>query len=171
VEALAASLIQNYPATIQLLEKFAPALIALLVGLFATGITWKIAHRQWKTAHDKLRLDLFDKRFALFEDYFSATTAALSKWPNRDELFRKFARHRGISKFLFEEDIANLVEQTIEAIVRLEILEHRVSQPSSDTNLDEKYNEIDKRITWIAETQNRVIEMFEKYLSFKNIKN
>jgi hypothetical protein len=170
VEDFVAILLKEYPSTIELLEKFAPTLIAFLAGSFATCITGIFSYRQWRTARDKLRLDLFDRRFALFEDYFAATTAALAKWQNQEELFRKFAKHRGISKFLFEEDVANLVEQTIEVIVRLEILENRRFQPNNEKKWDEDSKEIEKRIIWLAETQNQVIAMFEKYLSFKNVK-
>jgi len=39
--------------------KFGPALVAIVIGLIASYIAW----RQSKTASEKLRLDLFEKRY------------------------------------------------------------------------------------------------------------
>ena len=56
-------LLQNYPWTINLLEKFAPAFIALV----AASIASMIAYWQWRTAHYRLLFDLFERRLAVYK--------------------------------------------------------------------------------------------------------
>ncbi|MHA6641370.1 hypothetical protein [Mesorhizobium sp. A623] len=58
---------QNIPnciSAISLLAPLAAAAVTLLVGI----VVALIAYRQWRVAHEKLILDLFDKRFAVYSD-------------------------------------------------------------------------------------------------------
>src|SRR5262249_35749536 len=51
------------------------AFTTLVLGLVAGYIAW----RQWRTAQDRLTLDLFERRFQVFQELTRATTDALSK--------------------------------------------------------------------------------------------
>jgi len=51
------------PACIQYIQALGPTVVAVVVGTIAAYIAW----RQWRTAHDRLRFDLYEKRFAVYE--------------------------------------------------------------------------------------------------------
>jgi len=51
------------PTCIQYIQALGPTLVAVVVGCVAGYIAW----RQWRTAHDRLRFDLYEKRFAVYE--------------------------------------------------------------------------------------------------------
>ena len=47
--------------------EFWKAVITVIVALIAALIAASLQYRQWKTAHDKLKLDLFERRIKVFE--------------------------------------------------------------------------------------------------------
>ncbi len=85
-----------------------PALIAVFVAF--------VAYRQWMVARQKLRLDLYNKRFAIFEvalklyqESLGGTELTESEY---EELHRKFITAMIEARFLFSPDagIAKLME-------------------------------------------------------------
>lgn len=54
------------PEAIQWLQALGPTLVTFAIGMFGGYIAW----RQWRTAQDKIQLDLFDKRFSVYLDTF-----------------------------------------------------------------------------------------------------
>jgi len=51
------------PTCVLYVQALGPTIIALA----ASGIAGYIAFRQWLTARNRLKLDLFDKRFAIYQ--------------------------------------------------------------------------------------------------------
>jgi hypothetical protein len=47
------------PSCVQYIQALGPTFVAVV----AAGIAGYIAWRQWRTAHDKLTFDLYEKRF------------------------------------------------------------------------------------------------------------
>ena len=47
----------------------------LVLGLIAAYIAW----RQWRTSHDRLILDLFERRFQVFQELTRTVSAAVNK--------------------------------------------------------------------------------------------
>lgn len=82
------------------------AIVALLIGLIAAAI----AYRQYRVARAKFKLDLFEKRHAVFLE----TWAYISKFPDtewfsaRDAMI--FRQQVANAKFLFGPDVARFVE-------------------------------------------------------------
>jgi len=52
----------------------------LVLGLIAAYIAW----RQWRTAHDRLILDLFERRFQVFQELMPTVSAAVNKKLHRE---------------------------------------------------------------------------------------
>jgi hypothetical protein len=51
------------------------AITTLIIGLFAGYIAW----RQWRTSQDRLVLDLFEKRFQVFQELTRTIAAAFQR--------------------------------------------------------------------------------------------
>ena len=64
-----------------------------------------IAYFQWVTAHQKIVLELFDKRFAAFRDVQSAIIPILRHGALTQEEFFTFARAAERCRFLFGNDV------------------------------------------------------------------
>jgi hypothetical protein len=122
------------------------------------------------TAHDKLRLDLFDKRFAIYRAYFRASAAALGGWPNREEVLSEFTSLKGQSKFLFGDSASKFIDDAMKEISGL--IAHQITQQEMrrtgqhDANVG---NLILALIDKVGERENIAYETFQKYLSFANI--
>ncbi|CAN7170769.1 hypothetical protein [Rhizobium leguminosarum] len=93
----------DLPYWLRVLSALGPTLAAsatLLVGLMVATV----AYRQWRTAHQKLVLDLFEKRLAVYVEIEDAAAAFegsngqdTAAFPKAREAFRK-------AKFLFGPD-------------------------------------------------------------------
>jgi hypothetical protein len=59
-----------------------------------------IAYRQWRTARDKLRLDLFDRRMAVYSAAKTFLNVALIRRPETRDLLA-FSRAKDEAMFLF----------------------------------------------------------------------
>jgi len=84
-----------------------PSVIAVIAALVAGYI----ALRQWQTAHYRLRLDMYDKRFVVYEAVKSlASTIGLHGQVTIDDLGEFYHGVRG-AEFLFDGDTRDFVEK------------------------------------------------------------
>jgi hypothetical protein len=158
--------VDQLPYGIQIVQALGPMVVALVVAAIA-GL---IAYRQWKTAHDKLRLDLFDKRFNIYRAYFRASAAALGRWPDRHDVLAQFTSLKGQSKFLFGTEAAKFIEEAMLEIAGL--ISHQDTR--EEMRKAEQYDEnlgnlILSLIEKIGEREKNAYATFEKYLSFATI--
>jgi hypothetical protein len=85
-----------------------PWTIAVIAGF---GVL--IAYFQWRTAHQRVVLDLFDRRLQTFELAEQACTNIVSSAkPSLDDL-RRLHRAKGQARFLFGEDVNSYLRERI----------------------------------------------------------
>ncbi|MEZ2346692.1 hypothetical protein [Terriglobus sp. RCC_193] len=145
---------------------FASPLVALAVGV--------VAYQQWKTARDKLRLDLYDRRFAIFKtalDFYMKVV--LGDWKNDPETeasSQRFTVALQESQFLFDEKsgiYAFLREFSDKAF---HIIQMKKGNLSSDKIGPELYmREFDKfsnGLAWINENLPLLTNKMAPYLNF-----
>lgn len=88
----------------------------LIVGLAVAYV----ALRQWKTAKEKLVLDLFDRRYSLFARAESALAPAMRDGDSRNnDSIRDIARLRSEARFLFGDEIEKYLGAIQEALAQL----------------------------------------------------
>lgn len=87
------------------------------VTAFATPVVavlglW-IAYRQWATARDKLRLDLFERRMAIY-DAFRKILGRIGHqaWVSQDDIVQYLIDVSG-AKWLFEQEVADYLENEV----------------------------------------------------------
>lgn len=91
------------------LSAISTPLIALLAGGFGGYIAW----RQWRTAQDRLRLDLFDKRLPLYEATMKFLASVLTSGQvDRQRLFDFNSAVRE-AKWLLNRDIVDYFEKEL----------------------------------------------------------
>jgi ABC-type nickel/cobalt efflux system permease component RcnA len=138
------------------------ALSVLIIG----GIGAYIAWRQWRTAHDRLKLDLFDRRLAAHQRLKDAVApiAASGKVTLGDT--DRFARAMSDMRFLFDKETEACVDQIYRAMLdKLTIdtqLERTRARNKEKALL--KSSELFKRITDGVFTE--VPERMEKFMRF-----
>jgi hypothetical protein len=121
------------------LKEFSPAFVALIAGLITSYIAW----RQWKTTKDKLRIDLFDKRFEVYDSVsaFIAKNLRQGSVDTSDVLDFKF-KTRSV-EFLFDKYFKIYVNKICECAFRLGDFEseRRLYRESLDASKQNKRNE------------------------------
>lgn len=93
----------------------AQLLATLAIGGFAALIAW----RQWKTAQDKVKLDLFDRRFAVFMDARRLVSEALSLGEISDPALPNEIIAKG--RYLFGHDIQDQLVKLHALCTRIEV--------------------------------------------------
>ena len=101
-----------------------------------------IAFLQWVTARQKVVLDLFDKRFAVYEELREVVGRHVSRGAASIEDMGKFTRAAGRAQFLFGPEVTTFLEER-----RLDL--HRASLNSHTVrNLSQKSDAKQLRIGW-----------------------
>ena len=167
MEDFAASILKDYASTLELIEKFGSVFVALV----AAGIAGIIAYRQWKTAYDRLRLDLFERRYSMFESVMKTLAGVVSAGTithnNQVQLIRTL---RG-AEFLFDRDMEEYLKDLRLKLVELEYREEEIRKEPTDPDMPThvaKAREVKNLLE--AEFREGVIRRFRKYLSFGHLK-
>jgi hypothetical protein len=149
----------------ELLRGMPAAFVALVIGLIAAGITW----RQYRVAQAKLKLDLFEKRYAIFkqtEDWLASAMRASES--SSDPLPNVSATFFGEAMFLFDADIGAYIEEITtkwNALVEIPYVE---TDRRVNPTLDNKEQAL---IQWfMLELSGGAKRKFAPYLSFSKWK-
>jgi hypothetical protein len=151
---------------------FLTILSGLLTPLIAI-IAVYIAYRQYKTEKNALRLELYEKRFRIFDE----TKKILHKINQEDKIkleeLRDFKFSTNESKFLFERDIPQFLEElknnTLERNHLTDDLGNIQLYPVGSSERVEKENRMHTLEIWFSEEYENVENRFMQYLSFKNL--
>jgi hypothetical protein len=108
------------PLWIQILQGLLTPAIALAVGV--------IAFMQWRTAHQKVVLDLFDRRLAVYTTAREAVSRVVTSGSNDRDSDLGLLEALHASMFLFGDDVKDFLNEMYVATLNLEIanskLEH-----------------------------------------------
>ncbi len=167
MEELAKTFLHDYPTTIELVQRIGAPFIALVAAFIAGAI----AYRQWKTAHDKLRLDLFEKRYAVYSELRSVLATTLQQGTISYEEVMTFYRNFRGAEFLFGDEIEKYLEQIKDSLIKVSYL---VEQISGDQNLPNREAQINEAYQIKASLEKELMSTarskFKKYLSFGHLK-
>jgi hypothetical protein len=89
------------PAWVEIVVKFMPAFITLIVGLIAS----LVAYLQYKANRDKLRLELFSKRLEAFEKLQDYLRDVLAEGRVTNKGLSLLAEARSKARFLFGAEV------------------------------------------------------------------
>jgi len=87
------------------------ALLTPTIAIFGTII----AYRQWRIAQSKLKLDLFDRRFAVYDAARSVIGSVMGSGKAKDDELRKFLIGTREAKWLLNPDIADYLDKQLYA--------------------------------------------------------
>ena len=72
-----------------------------------------IAYWQWRTAQKKLKLDLFEKRFSVYDTARTFIASVMTSGKAKDEEMNKFHSGARETKWLLNDDIATYFDEQI----------------------------------------------------------
>jgi len=136
-----------------------PWTVAVIAGL---GLL--IAYFQWRTAHQRIVLDLFDRRLRVFETAAEACGSIISSGKASMEALRKLHQAKSNARFLFRDDVNSYLKDRIADCAFLlshddEVINSREGD-ARDKLIDRKYSALTK----ISEYQNEAPPIFAPYM-------
>lgn len=117
------------------------------------GFAASIAYRQWQTAHQKIVLDLFERRMKIFDDAREKLNGVVRTGHPTDQELIEFARIVERVKVLFGDEVVASAEKLNTALIELQ---------AAKEMLKNIYLPAQERATHIAKSTEckRVIVMF-----------
>ena len=138
------------------------ALSVLVIG----GIGAYIAWRQWRTAHDKVKLDLFDRRLAAYQRLRDAVAPIAASGKVTLEDADQFARAMYDMRFLFDKETETCVDEIYRAMLDKHTIDTQLERTRARNKEKAllKSGELFKRITDGVYTE--VPERMERFMRF-----
>ena len=139
--------------------------LLLALVLIGTLIAW----RQHKTARDRLRFELFEKRFAVFEALMQfMTTISVKKSMADEDLYRFLARAQA-REFLFGSDVTEYLDDIKTKAKRIDYLQLHQGDP--DLAIEDKKKLSKERrtlVVWFGDElrNGSPTKKFAEYLQF-----
>jgi hypothetical protein len=144
------------PYCVQYIQALGPTFVAIV----AAGIAGYIAWRQWRTAHDKLTFDLYEKRFEIYQavKLFTDLADMLSGQVNNKEIGALYKGIRG-AEFLFGGKTRKLVRDITELAMKAYIARAKLA-----SEIDKLLPEEQKLVNYLSELSDPIEDMFRPYL-------
>ncbi len=123
----------------------------MLTPIIAVVATY-IAYQQWKTNQFKVRQDLFDRRFNVFQTTMNFLAVVLSEGKLADEVQRTFATKINEASLLLGEEMRLYLDEIRRRAERVAYIERRLGSESNRTpdELKRLGNESDDLRKWLA---------------------
>ncbi|MDG4874165.1 hypothetical protein P9273_03510 [Mesorhizobium sp. WSM4935] len=109
---------QALPYWIRLIQALGPTFAGFATAAIALAVA-VIAYRQWRTAHDKILLDLFDRRFSVFNETAEFYKFCFSHTWHDIELhqLQPFHEVRRRAQFLFPKSVQDYLKDLHETAI------------------------------------------------------
>lgn len=143
------------------------AWMTLATALF---VAW-IAYQQWRTARQKLAVDLFERRAAVYDKVVDAATKVIGPGrPVDDQPFRLLHTARSEAQFLFGPEVSDFIRSLIKAVANLGLAhtmmeaERQTGKAEGDENDYPKLNH--DSILVVGSAEQELAELLTKYAGF-----
>ncbi|MBY4833665.1 hypothetical protein [Burkholderia dolosa] len=140
-----------------------PALIALVVAI----VGWFLTRLQYRVARGQLNLNLFDRRYALYEQVWSYLSQAANSAPGPDSKTHiDFTNAYPKFHFLFGKDIAHYVQQAGENAIALWSIQTRRKSGAARLTPDDDRRELELTSWFATEAISGAKARFAPYMAF-----
>jgi hypothetical protein len=158
-------LMSELPYWIQSIQALGPTVVAVIVA----GIAGYIAWRQWRTAHDRLSFDLFEKRFAVYEATRNFLIGAILHGQVRSEDY--VALYNGISgtEFLFSGETRSYVMNIRDKAYRAQAIRSGLAREPNHPRADKLIDEEETILQFFLEQDDLLESKFKPYLDLSNV--
>lgn len=137
------------------------ALVTLVIGSLAAWITW----RQYVAATTKIKLDLFERRYELFEKTWTFMSEVGQQGPSQSSM-SPFSNVIPQASFLFGREIEEYLQEATKKRAELCIINQKMRQ-SGDFMPPENAKRYAELSLWFSnEATTGLKEKFSPYLSF-----
>lgn len=143
------------------LAEISNALLTPVIAFLAAYIAW----RQWKTAQNRLKLDLFERRFSVYDATKGLIASIIQTGKATDENMFKFLAATKEAKWLFEDQIASYLDEKIwEKAVDLQTLHSELEGlPQGQERTENVHKQRDIKL-WLNSQLKEIDRLFSEFL-------
>jgi len=153
------------PYCVQYVQALGPTVVAVVAALFALYI----GLRQWRTAHYRLSLDMFEKRFAVYKAVKDFVFKASWGSPTRGD-FQAFAVGVRGAEFFFDGKTRDLIIKIGDMVFRAHITREQLDQHPDHPQAQNLIKEEEEISKYLLELQGKALEdMFRRYLDLSKV--
>ncbi|MGB7769822.1 MAG: hypothetical protein WBN22_13340 [Verrucomicrobiia bacterium] len=138
----------------------------LIIGFGVIFIAWQ----QWKVSHAKLRLDLFDRRYKVYEATRKLLAGIMSDATFSDSQLFTFYAGTSDVEFLFDKDVVDYLEQIRKRALHMRLLSKTFQPLPVGDERSRLVNEESAEMLWLTHQIMDMAKVFSPYLGFANIK-
>jgi len=131
------------------------------------GVVAYIAYQQHKTNRDKLRLDLYNKRYEVFRSLMILLARILQQGNIQYEQVKEFSRATKEVVFLFDEGIETYLETIRKTALDLWTAEETMKPLPVGKERSAKAAEVSELLNWFIKQHKVAVDKFGKYLKFE----
>lgn len=145
-------------------------LFSMLRGLLTpviAGIAVYIAYQQYKTNRDKVRLDLYNKRFKVFDSLKTLLGHIGQQGNVKLEQVYEFMTATKEAVFLFEEDISTYLDTISQKAFDLRSENMKLEKLPVGEERSAKVDETSELCSWLVKQSEVAVDKFNKYLKFE----
>ncbi|MDP9968814.1 hypothetical protein J2W39_000037 [Variovorax paradoxus] len=160
--------LQVPPATELHWTAYVTAIGTPVVAVIAAAIAGLIAYRNWRTAQNKLKLDLFDKRYKVFEELSEQMAVWSEKWELQKSL-QEFYSLQQRATFLFNDEVNDYLSNTV--LPKLHEYAENYSQLHGINPLKNGRALLERDLhlkVWLADGRKTLKEVFKNDLKLKH---
>ncbi|MEK7512439.1 MAG: hypothetical protein AAB575_05520 [Patescibacteria group bacterium] len=134
-------------------------------------VTVYIAYQQYKTNKDKLRLELFNKRFSVYNGFRSALDEIQISPKFSHDGFKNFYSKTSGGDFLFGDDITNYREVFVKKMIHFNVVNGRLFGKHPNIPIGDKRNKLaterGELENWFSEQYDELKVIFNRYIKFE----
>ena len=135
------------------------------IAFFAVYIGW----RQFQTARTKLRLDLFEKRHAVYLQLARCLEEVVRFGDANSQLQQKFLSGTRDALFLFDSEISDFIDTAHKHLCDLNYREEQIKRTTGETQ-QKHHDNRDIHYNWIQDETKNIQKRFEPWLGFAKVK-
>jgi hypothetical protein len=173
MEDIAAALLREYPLTVQLLEKFAPAIFAFFAAVIASLIAYRqsmTAREQRQIAQDKLKLDFFEKRFAVYKATKTLLNTSTIQGQILPDDLQEFYKATNGAEFFFDDETRDYYMKIGDICWHASMARASQARHREGARLEKLIDEEDNLLSFLHSQSGKPLEdRFRKYLDLSKI--
>jgi len=143
-----------------------PTATLILTGAIGC-VTAYIAYQQWLTAKNKFRLDLFEKRFAVFEAAMKMVSIAVQKGDVPDEARREFLIATKGVQFLCDQKLQDYCDTLAKEALSVRVGQQEMDSLPVGPQRAKSAVALGERIKWFSDQVDEIPKRFGEFLQIR----
>ncbi|WP_119268380.1 hypothetical protein [Taklimakanibacter deserti] len=150
------------PLWVQYVQAFSIPALAIVGAL--------IAYRQWRTASNALRLNLFDRRFDVYVEAVTFIGNVMRQGYPENEHFSPFLRARDRAQFLFGPEVVSCLKEINDTAAALLATHRQIEGGRGGAARQKAADQNQSLLTKFTEFDARLVQLMAPYLAFSMVR-